>query len=270
MLLWVSLIFTCPAYAAIDTRLYALDCGSLDMHDIASFSDTQFYSHHPMRLADTCFLIKNPNGWLLWDLGLGDQYLDHPFEDKKHHTTLTVSHSLVSQLKQLGLTPNDIQYVALSHSHFDHTGNAKLFTHATWLLQRSEYQFIQQKPLSSAVADNTFQLLSGVNKILLDGDYDVFGDGTVIILRTPGHTPGHESLEVVLPHKGVIIISGDLYHMRQSEEFKQVPAFNTSRSETLASMARIDGVLHNTHGRLIIQHDPSDFASLPKIPQYLD
>lgn len=272
-------IFTHALYAesaetklgfSADVRVYALNCGYIDIHDGAPFSDTSFYPHQPIRLTDPCFLIKNPKGWLLWDTGLGDQYVDHTFTDKKLGVTLTVPVSLAAQLKQLGLTPNDIRYVALSHTHFDHTGNAHLFAHATWLLQRAEYQFIQQKPLSPTVASNTFQILSAANKILLDGDYDVFGDGTVQILRTPGHTPGHESLEIKLAHQGVIILSGDLYHTRQSYLFKQIPVFNTSRAETLASMARIEGILHNTHGRLIIQHDPNDFKSLAKIPDYLN
>lgn len=254
----------------IDVRLYTLDCGMIDVHDAAPFSDTNAYPHQPMRLADPCFLIKNPKGWLLWDLGLGDQYVNHPYEDTKHGVTLTVPVTLVAQLKELGLTPDDIRYVALSHTHFDHTGNASLFPHAMWLMQRAEYQYIQQKPLSSAVADNTFQIIRGFHKTLLDGDYDVFGDGTVKILSTPGHTPGHESLEVLLPHQGVIILSGDLYHTRKSYQLRLIPVFNSSRVDTLASMAQIDNILHNTHGRLIIQHDPNDFAALPKIPQYLN
>lgn len=258
------------AAAPIDVRLYILNCGYIDMRDGSSFSDTNLYPHQPLHLADPCFLIKNPKGWLLWDLGLGDQYINHKLEDTKHGFTFTVPVSLTAQLKQLGLTPKDIQYVAISHAHLDHTGNANLFTQATWLVQQAEYQFIQQKPLPFSVANNFFQILSGAHKILLDGDYDVFGDGTVQILRTPGHTPGHQSLEIVLPHQGVVILSGDLYHMRKSYLLKQVPVFNNSRADTLASMARIDGILHNTHGRLIIQHDPNDFAALPKIPKYLN
>lgn len=249
-------------------RIYTLNCGYIDIHDFASFSDTNLYPHHSRRLADPCFLIKNPKGLLLWDLGLGDQYVNRSVEDKKYGVTLTVPISLTAQLKQLGLTPNDIKYVGISHSHFDHTGNANLFPHATWLVQRAEYQYTQQKPF--AVAADTFQTLTHMNKILLDGDYDVFGDGTAVILRTPGHTPGHQSLEVVLPHHGVMILSGDLYHARESYLAKQVPAFNTSRAETLASMSRISGLLSNTRGHLIIQHDLTDFTALPKLPKYLD
>lgn len=260
------------SYAAAppDARLYALNCGYIDIHDMSVFSDTHFYPHQAMRLADPCFLIKNPKGWLLWDLGLGDQYFQHPWNDTKDQVTFTVPVSLTAQLKQLGLKPNDIKFVAISHSHLDHVGNLRLFPNATFLMQRVEYNYIQKKPAPSSVLENTYDLLKDKRKILLNGDYDVFGDGSVTILSTPGHTPGHESLRVELPKKGVIILSGDLYHTRQAYLHRLVPTFNTSRAETLASMTRIDKVLQDAHGQLIIQHDPKDFASLPKVPKYLN
>jgi glyoxylase-like metal-dependent hydrolase (beta-lactamase superfamily II) len=254
--------------AGSDIRLYALNCGYIDVQDMASFSNTNFYPHKERRLADPCFLIKHPKGWLLWDLGLGDQYVNHPTEDKKHQIVITVPVSLVTQLKQLGLTPNDIQYVAFSHTHFDHTGNVGLFPNATFIMQKTEYEYTQQKPLSSAVTDDLFSILKNKRKTLLTGDYDVFGDGTVQILSTPGHTPGHESLKLQLPKRGVVILSGDLYHTREAYLHKLVPTFNTSEADTLSSMRRIDSILQDTHGQLIVQHDLGDFSSLPKIPNY--
>lgn len=261
---------TSLAETSKDIRLYTLNCGYVDIHDMSSFSDTNFYPHQTFRLAAPCFLIQHPKGWLLWDTGLGDQYLNQRFDDKKHGITEVVPVSLIAQLRQLGLTPDSITYVGLSHTHFDHTGNIALFSNATFLMQRSEYEFIQQRPLSSAVDQSTFSILKDKHKILLKGDYDVFGDHTVLILFTPGHTPGHESLEIVLPNQGVIVLSGDLYHTRQAYLHRLVPVFNTSRTDTLSSMDRVNAILRDTHGRLIIQHDSDDFASLPKMPEYLN
>lgn len=264
------ILFLISAYASTpDIRLYTLDCGTLEIHDKSHFSDTNLYPHKPMHLVDPCFLVKHQNDWLLWDLGLGDQYIDHPADSKEYGSKIIVTKSLITQLKQLGLKPDNIKYVAISHAHFDHTGNASLFPHAMWLIQKAEYQFIQQ-PSAEAVPKNLFKILQPFPKTLLDGDDDVFGDGTVEIIRTPGHTPGHQCLLIRLPHYGVVILSGDLYHTRTDYRLKQIPIFNTSRAETLASMARIDGLLKNTHGHLIIQHDPDDYAALPKIPKYLD
>jgi N-acyl homoserine lactone hydrolase len=255
-----------------DIRLYTLDCGNIDIHDMTAFSSTGAYPHHAMLFSDPCFLIKHPDGWVLWDLGLGDQYLGHKFEDKKHQVGLMVSISLIDQLKQIDLKPDNIRYVILSHTHFDHTGNITLFPHTVFLMQKSEYQYIehQGKPGFSRVDQQVLRILKNQPKILLNGDYDVFGDGTIKVLSTPGHTPGHESLEILLSHQGVIILSGDLYHTRKAYREKLIPVFNTSSAETLSSMNRINAILRNTHGRLIIQHDESDFSSLPKFPNYLD
>lgn len=239
-------------------RLYSLHGGYIDIHDMSVFSDTQFYPPQAMRLANPCFLVQHPRGWLLWDFGLGDQYLDHPFENTEHGFTFIVPITLAAQLKQLGLAPDDIQWIALSHNHIDHIGNINLFPNATLLMQRAEYGHTDQKP----------DFLANMKKVLLDGDHDVFGDGAVQILSTPGHTPGHTSLKVVLANQGVIILSGDLYHTRQAYTHRLVPAFNTNREDTLTSMNRIDKILQETHGKLIIQHDPVDFALLPQLPEY--
>jgi N-acyl homoserine lactone hydrolase len=253
-----------------DIRVYALDCGLIRIHDGANFSDTEFYPHKPIVLADPCFLIKHDNHWLLWDLGLGDEYLGRSVENTVYGVILSLPVSLTTQLEQLHLTPSDIKYVGISHMHFDHMGNANLFLHATWLLQRVEYKSLKQDPLPPAVNDNLLKLLLPVPKILITGDHDVFGDGSVTILSTPGHTIGHQSLQLKLPHAGTIILSGDLYHTREAYRFKQNPTFNANRADTLASMARVDDLLKNTHGRLVIQHDPGDFAAFPKFPQFLN
>ncbi|HLX52421.1 MAG TPA: N-acyl homoserine lactonase family protein [Aquella sp.] len=253
-----------------DVCVYALNCGSIKIHDGAEFSDTGFYSHKPLTLVDPCFLIKHNSDWLLWDLGLGDKYVGHAVENTEHGVTLSVSVSIVDQLKQLNLTPDDIKYIGVSHFHFDHTGNANLFPNATWLLQRAEYNSLEQNPLPFAVSDDLTKILQPVKKTLITGDHDVFGDGSVVMLRTPGHTVGHQSLQLKLQRYGTVILSGDLYHIREAYRYKQVPVFNASRADTLASMARIDAILQNRHGRLIIQHDPRDFAALPKFPKFLD
>jgi N-acyl homoserine lactone hydrolase len=277
LLLLLSFVLIEPVSAAKvavdsmpDVKLYTLNCGAINVHNGSDFSDTEFYSSKPLHLADPCFLIKHPKGWLLWDLGLGDQYVGHPVENTRYGVTLTVSVSLISQLKQLGLTPKDIRYIALSHTHFDHTGNARLFPHATWLMQRKEYEAIQEKLLPPATDSQIVPFLRSVHKILLNGDYDVFSDNSVVILRTYGHTAGHQSLQIRLKNSGIIILSGDLYHTRRAYHYKQVPAFNESRADTLASMSRVDGILQNTEARFIIQHDEQDFAALPTFPKYLD
>lgn len=252
-----------------DIRLYTLNCGSMKIDDPSRFSDNNFYGKKPLSFADPCFLIKHPKGWMLWDLGLGDQYLGTPYKTP-NGSVWTVNQSLIAQLKQLNLTPDDIIYVGLSHTHFDHTGNAALFPDTTWLIQRSEYDSLAPKEASTPEIHNLLQVLRPAGKILIKGDYDVFGDGSVIVLSMPGHTVGHQALEINLPHSGTIILSGDLYHTRAAYQHQLIPVFNYSRTETLASMQKMQKILDKTHAKLIIQHEPKDYAQLPKPPEYLN
>mgnify|MGYP000691590231 CR=1 FL=1 len=258
-----------------DIRLYTLNCGTINVHDVYGLDDTEFYQHQSLTFADPCYLIKHDSQWMLWDLGLGDKYLEDKYlrqiiDNKTYGVKLNVSTSLVNQLKQVGLTPRDIKYIAISHAHFDHVGNINLFPHATLLIQDDEYNSIQQSPLPSGVNPALLKYIRNMHKILIKGNFNVFGDNSVILLHTPGHTPGHQSLQIKLPTSGIVILSGDLYNTRAAFKNKLVPVGNVNRADTLASMDRINGILKNTKRRLIIQHDIDDFNSMPKFPNYLN
>jgi glyoxylase-like metal-dependent hydrolase (beta-lactamase superfamily II) len=251
-------------------RLYVLDCGRIEFKDMAMFSDTGEYDGKSGKLVDTCYLIRHPKGTLLWDTGLGDKLAEQKGGVDNNGIHLYVDVTLQQQLQDLNLTPKDITHLAFSHFHFDHTGNANLFTNATWILNSDELAgALAPKP---TIAEDA-SLLSARDQVktqMIDGDYDVFGDGTVKILKAHGHTPGHQVLEVKLAHSGTIILAGDLYHTRENRKERRVPPINTNRADTLASMDRIERIVQNTHARLIIQHNPEDVASLPKLPGYLD
>jgi glyoxylase-like metal-dependent hydrolase (beta-lactamase superfamily II) len=252
-------------------RLYALDCGHATFADMGMFSDTGEYDGKPGKIADPCFLIQHPKGILLWDTGLGDRFAAHSEGvDVMPGIHVTVQETLVDQLKSLGLAPAAVTYVAFSHFHFDHTGNANEFTKSVWIINKSELSAALSASPPSGEQPDTFSGYKSAKTQMIDGDYDVFGDGTVRILKAPGHTPGHQVLEVRLSKSGTVILSGDLYHLSANREFKRVPVVNTDRSDTLASMDRIEKIAKNTHARVIVQHDPQVFDSLPKPPAYLE
>ena len=261
-----------PAWAADavkEVRLYALDCGRIQLKDMGMFSDTGEYDGKPGTLVDPCWVIRHPKGTLLWDTGLGDTMAEN-----KNGVDIDIGHmqvdvTLLDQLKAIGLTPADITYLSISHAHFDHTGNANEFPNATWILNRAEVAWAETRP-NQFVDPDRFNAYQGAKTEMIDGDYDVFGDGSVRILKTPGHTPGHQSLLVKLKKAGTVIISGDLYHVRDNYRFRRVPAFNVERADTLASIDRINTILKNTRGRLVVHHDPQDFKALPAFPKYLD
>ncbi|WP_424681350.1 N-acyl homoserine lactonase family protein [Frateuria sp. YIM B11624] len=256
--------------ATPDVRLYVLDCGRLDIRDLRMFDDSGALDGKSGTMSVPCFLIRHPKGTLLWDTGLGDAIADLPGGvELAPGIRATVRVKLVDQLRTLGLKPVDIDYLAFSHWHEDHTGNANLFGKATWILQRRELV------AATGHTPPPFESLAPVaawchaRKRIIDGDADVFGDGSVRILSMPGHTPGHQVLEVRLPQAGTVLLAGDLYHSRENRQFRRVPRINTDRAATLASMARFEAIARRTHARVVIPHDPRDVAALPSFPAYL-
>jgi N-acyl homoserine lactone hydrolase len=159
--------------------------------------------------------------------------------------------------------------VAFSHLHFDHAGNAALFRHATWILNRKELAWAEQQPTPVSTVPALFSAYRSAKTRLIDGDCDVFGDGRVRILSTPGHTPGSAVLLVALPEGGSVLLTGDLYLTREGRRQQHVSLVNADRADTLASMARFERIARRTHARVVIQHDPLDYAALPKPPQSL-
>lgn len=251
-------------------RLYTLDCGRAELKDMGFFSDTGEYTGQPGTIAVSCFLIRHPKGILLWDTGMGDKLVEKKEGVDFGAIHIFASVTLIDQLKQLGLTPSDVTYMAFSHFHFDHTGNANLFPSSTWILNQAELTWALGNPKPDSVDLSSFSGYKTAKSKMIDGDYDVFGDGSVRILRAPGHTPGHQVLELQLKKAGAVILSGDLYHLRQNYDHRRVPDFNFNRADTLASMDRVEKIIQNTKGRLVVQHDPGDFRTMPKFPAYLE
>jgi glyoxylase-like metal-dependent hydrolase (beta-lactamase superfamily II) len=272
-MLAVALAVAAPLRAADparEIRLYALDCGHVTFKDSGLFSDTGEYDGKPGALVVPCFLIRHSRGTLLWDTGLSDKIAEtlNGVESDGFHMSLSTT--LASQLKALGLAAGDVTYVAFSHLHFDHTSNANAFGASTWIMNGSELKWALGTPTPFGVDPASFSAYSKAKSQTIEGDHDVFGDGTVRILKTPGHTPGHQVLLLQLRKSGTVILSGDLYHMRDNRKFRRVPTFNSSRAETLASIDRIERIIKNRKARLVVQHDPIDFAALPMFPAYLE
>ncbi|MED5617708.1 N-acyl homoserine lactonase family protein [Ideonella sp. BN130291] len=258
-------------------RLYVLDCGHAEFTDFRAGSDTGELDGKPATLADPCFLVRHPKGWLLWDAGLPERLPSSVTGGVAHEDTLRrlgfrtwVERPLVPQLQALGLTPGDITHLAFSHLHFDHVGNANLFMRATWILDRRELAWALASPAHVSMDK---ALISGhrtARTLMIDGDHDVFGDGSVRILHAPGHTPGSSVLLLQLPKAGAVLLSGDLYLSLEGRAHRHVPAVNADRADTLASMQRVEAIAQRLQARVIVQHDPAEFDRLPKPPAWLE
>ncbi|MCU4119094.1 N-acyl homoserine lactonase family protein [Variovorax sp. N23] len=255
----------------VSIKLYTLDCGLTEFQGAGSdvFSDTGEYEGKSLELPTPCFLIQHGKDWLLWDTGLSDKLAVLPNGQEKFGGRFSVRRTLAAQLKELSLKPDDIRYVGISHLHFDHTGNIGLFPRSTFIVAASELASARGKPKPFGVDTASIRPLSGSKILASDMDHDVFGDGTVKMLKTPGHTHGHRSLIVKLPQAGVVLITGDLYHTRLNYEKGLIPRIN-DRAETMASIDRFARIRTITDARVVIQHSPEDFASMPAFPRFLE
>lgn len=153
----------------------------------------------------------------------------------------------------------------------DRFGNANAFAGtAIWLTRNAQYDAaFRDGALEIGFDTSTYGELKDGPVEMIAGDYDLFGDGSVIILSAPGHTAGHQLLFVDLAEYGPIVLSGDLYHLKESREKGLVPGFNFDRDMTLKSMARIEAFIANRGARMIIQHSIEDYNALPHAPNLL-
>jgi N-acyl homoserine lactone hydrolase len=251
-------------------RLYIFDCGVLKRGEPTSYGLTRSQVGST-DFADPCYLVVHPRGTLLWDVGIipDDQIRPGGVEQPVAKGINTATRTLRSQLKEIGYGPRDITYLAVSHGHADHVANANEYAGSTLLLQSKELEFMFSEGQRKESFFPTYSALKNSKTIKLTGDHDVFGDGTVVLKSTPGHTPGHQSLFLKLARTGAIVLTGDLYHYAAER------ALHTFRAEddierTRASRVAIDEVLKKTGAQLWIQHDILANVTLRKSPQYYD
>jgi len=248
-------------------RMYVFDCATLKDRDPATYGLTR-QQVASVDMSDPCFLIVHPKGTLLWETGLNDAIYDRPEGGGAKHDK--IDKSLRSQLAAVGYGPADITYLAMSHAHGDHSGNGNDYAGSTWIVQKAErdFMFSDGVAATTSVRPDQFIKLKNSKTIIIDGDYDVFGDKTVTLISTPGHTPGHQCLLVRLPKTGPVLLSGDLYHFPGEREFHTVP--QGSNAQYVASRAKIEALLETTGAQLWIQHDIIGNRKLKKSPEYYE
>jgi N-acyl homoserine lactone hydrolase len=258
-------------------RLYVLDGGVLE-------SDPTRYHLTPQevrstQLSVTAFLIVHPRGTLLWDTGAvpddawtptGQPVSKRVYLSDGRERPITVTRSIAGQLAAAGVQPSQITYLALSHAHWDHTANANQFASATWLTRQLERDSMFPSDPPEVAQPSTFARLRSSRTIVVQGEYDVFGDGTVLLLPTPGHTRGHQSLYVRLAKTGGVVLSGDLYHYPEERTLNRLPTADVDVEQTRMSREWLEAFLLRTGARLWIQHDVTAAASWKKSPAYYD
>ncbi|UAJ10578.1 N-acyl homoserine lactonase family protein [Polymorphobacter megasporae] len=237
---------------------------------MANFADTGDHDGEHGAMPVTCFLIRHGADWMLWDAGLGDEIAASPAGREMVGLHFRVPVTLASQLAELNLKPDDIRYVGLSHLHADHSGNAALFPHAIFLVSPTELAWASGTPTPNGVQRDrvTAVLRSKIEPIA--AERDVFGDGSVRMISTPGHTVGHHSLMVHLIRTGWVILTGDVAHFAVNYQRDLVPLGNANRADTIASIERVKGLAAHYDARVVVQHAADVFTAMPLFPAYLN
>jgi N-acyl homoserine lactone hydrolase len=261
----------------VPVRLYVFDGGILES-DPGRYQLTK-EDVGETRLSIACYLIAHPRGLLMWDTcAVPDAEWTPTGQPVAHRLTLvdgaerrvTIQSSLDAQLKAVGRRASDVTHLALSHYHWDHTGNANAFAGATWLVPPSERAAMFDTPAGTVRPATYGSLRTSKSVSVTAAEHDVFGDGAVVIKQAFGHTPGHQVIYVKLAKTGGVVLSGDLYHYPQERTMNRYPTFEFSVEQTRAARASLDAFLMRTGAQLWIQHDLTAHAKLRKAPQFYE
>jgi N-acyl homoserine lactone hydrolase len=257
--------------AAVE-RMYVINCGENHVKDVSLWTPGVNVGK-PHVFGDHCYLIKHATGWMLWDSGIADRVAAMPnglTAGPGGAITAFMRKPLIESLKEIGLAPGDIGHFAMSHSHADHSGNANLFAASTVYMQQAEYDAVfGPAPQKFGFPAANFEKLRGAKTVKLNGDHDVFGDGSVLIKAAPGHTPGHQVLVVRLPKTGPVMLSGDMVHLLYSWNNRVVPGFNFDIAQSGRTIDEMKAYAQKTGAKLWVNHDKQQHESIPKSPNYV-
>jgi len=267
-LLLMLCLAACSAHES--TRIYVFDNGKISGLDPALFN----FSADELAEVDfvnSSYLIVHPDGTLMFDAGAVPDEAFEGHEGPVVEGIMSATQALAPQLASAGYAPEDIDFFAMSHYHSDHTANANLFAGSTWIVQQAERDFMFAADPQGIVNTGTYSELRDAATIILDDeDYDVFGDGSVVLLSTPGHTPGHQLLVVNLENAGWIVLAGDLYHYPEERGTGRVPTFEFDADQSRVSRERVEQFITDNDATLWIEHDIPTHAALPKAPNFVD
>lgn len=261
-----------PHNALVTTpRIYVFDNGEISGLDPALFNFTA-EELAEVDFVNASYLIVHPQGTFMFDAGgIPDSAFAEHGGGPVTEGVMTASQPLLPQLAAAGYSPQDMDYFALSHYHSDHTGNANAFSGAKWIVQRAEHDYMFADDPQGIINSATYSALEDAQTVLLDAeDYDVFGDGSVVVMSTPGHTPGHQVVAVRLKNAGTVVLGGDLYHYPEEIATGRTPTFEFDAEQSRQSRARVQRFIADQSATLWIEHDKATHAVLPKAPAYVD
>jgi N-acyl homoserine lactone hydrolase len=246
-------------------RLFALPCGWLES-DLGLFLKGE---RGAIRVPVPAWLILHPRGAVVFDTGLHVANQKDPAARlgelaKFYRVEFRPGEELASRLAALDVDAARVRWLVSSHLHFDHVGGNAQLPNAAWLLQRREWEAAQDAALRAANFYDPRDFDCGHDRVSIDGEHDLFGDGAITCLPTPGHTPGHQSLRVRLA-SGDVVLTADACYLRRALETLHLPPVVHDRDAMRASMARLRD-LEAAGARLYFGHDPAPWERDPQTP----
>ncbi len=255
------------------SRLYVLLCGYEIIPKTIStrHRGDRFIMSEPI----SAYLLETSQGYVLIDTGINSTLTNDPelayqyFTSQGWHPVPVVlpQHELLTQFEQIGLKPQDVEHVIMTHTHADHTGNLKHFRHARISIQRLEYEHAFSGHTSPAWFRTDYDF-PDMKWDIVDGDWQVMPGLEVILTR--GHTPGHQSVIVDLPHSGTQVLVADAGDLWENFEQEILPGESVDDPAALASIRRLKKIAQERGGRLILGHDPNFIQQIKLAPDYYD
>ena len=256
-------------------RLYMFQTGILKCKE----NDIKMNSSlDPYEIPVPWYFIMHPKGNVIIDGGIAVECAKDPVGywgaiTQVSWPVMKEEEGCVNALKSIGISPESIRYVLQSHLHLDHTGALGHFPNATHIVQRSEYDYAYTADWFSAAGyikkdfdkpNLKWYFLKGESH----DEFDVFGDGTIRIIFTPGHSPGHSSFLVTLPESGSLLLTVDASYTLDHWNEKALPGFMTSAVDTVRSVTKLHYMAERYNAQVVTGHDPDAWPSFKKAPDF--
>src|SRR5438128_7078924 len=248
-------------------QIYALCVGYLELDRASMLSDLT--PGMPWTVPVSSYLVVHPQGRLLFDTGVHCQTLTDPIgrmgEERARRIRIRsqVGDDVVSQLARAGLQPDDITYVVNSHLHFDHCGGNEFFPHATFFVQRAELEAARRPGGVPSYSPSPIDFEHALDYRMIDGEHDVFGDGSVVLIPTYGHTPGHQSMVLRTGNSPQMVCAADACYTRENMDRDVLPNVLWNASVMRDSLATLRKLRDQGGATMFYGHDPAQWDAIP-------
>jgi glyoxylase-like metal-dependent hydrolase (beta-lactamase superfamily II) len=224
------------------------------------------------------FLIEHPEGYVLYDTGNAFETIHNKHEHwgdvvAAYDPIMTEDQWVVNAIQKIGVKPEDIKYVILSHLHLDHAGGVGHFPNAKYIVQRSELHFayVPDYYMKGAYIRKDFD--KDVDWMILEGfrddGFDLFRDGKIIIKYTPGHTPGHQSVLLNLKQNGPMLLAADSCYTTENIDEDVLPGLVADPIETVRTIQKFR-IMRDQGVQIVTGHDPINWETFKKAPEFYE